>query len=159
MDDFIVYVLFTAMRFLPTSPPITGCIPSTIATQLIPFCRFPPPLVTSCQFTVSVLFFSHLFLQIQIFPKQYHRGTLYNRGMSHTFTSCVFLFLMMPIMSCLIVTFNFAVWESGREWWGKSGHLQFNNLRKALLVTFLSNLPLFFCLGPNYTVKDWLSVL
>lgn len=33
-----------------------------------------------------------MFLQVQIFQKQYHRGTLYNRGMRHTFTWFALLF-------------------------------------------------------------------
>lgn len=58
------------------------------------FCLFPyisSVFVTSAP-NISIILYNSVFTgffysQVQIFPKQYHRGTLYDRGMSRTFRS------------------------------------------------------------------------
>lgn len=101
---------------------------------------------------------SWLLLQVQIFQKQYHRGTLYNRGMGRTFTWIALLF------------------ESWTVWFHLSNCdlfiLQFENLVESdevgliilvimvmVVFLFLSALLWMYCSGAIYIVKDRVCVL
>lgn len=66
--------------------------------------------ITAAQFKYLNCVFSDLLLQVQIFPKQHHRGALYNRGMSHIFTRAFSFIYYDAVSDCVSLFYSLKTW-------------------------------------------------